>query len=390
MHEVVIVGVGQTSVGEHWDLSLRELGFFALEKAREDAGGLRPQALYVGNMLAPALSHQSHLGTLIADFAGLQGIEANTVEAAGASGGAALRMAFLAVASGAVDTAMVLGVEKMTDQTIGNVNAAVSTTTDSDYEAEQGLTLTAQAALLMRRYMHEFDVPDYAFAGFPVTAHANGVTNENAMFRRAIKVESYQKAGDVSEPLNMFDISPNADGAAAIMLTRQDLVPEKFSHPLVLITGSSTVTDTLAMHDRPDMLTWNAARLSVERACAQAGKLPKDADLFELFDAFSIYGALSLEAAGFAERGQGWKFAQNGAINLDGKLPISTFGGLKARGNPGGASGVYQAIEAALQLRGQAGENQVKDAKAALVQSLGGPASTAITHVLERVDQETR
>jgi acetyl-CoA C-acetyltransferase len=237
----------------------------------------------------------------------------------------------------------------------------------------------------MRRYIHEFDVPSHAFASFPVTAHANGVTNKNAMFRRAIKLESYQKAGYISEPLNMFDVAPNADGAAAIMLTRQELLPEKFSHPLVRVTGSSIVTDTLALHDRPEPLTWNAARLSVERACAQAGKLPKDVDLFELFDAFSIYGALLLEAAGFAERGQGWEFAQNGALTLDGKLPISTFGGLKARGNPGGASGVYQIVEAALQLRGQAGENQVKDAKVALVQSLGGPASTAVTHVLERV-----
>lgn len=385
MHEVVIVGVGQTSVGEHWELSLRELGFYAVEKTREDAGGLRPQALYVGNMLAPALSHQSHLGTLIADFSGLQGIEANTVEAAGASGGAALRIAYLAVASGAVDTAMALGVEKMTDQTAVNVNAAVSTTTDSDNEAEQGLTLTAQAALLMRRYVHEFDVPDHAFAGFPVTAHANGATNKNAMFRRAIKVESYQRAGYVSEPLNMFDAAPNADGAAAIMLTRRDLLPKQFSHPLVRVSGSSTVIDTLALHDRPEPLIWSAARLSVERACTQAGKLPKDADLFELFDAFSIYGALSLEAAGFAEQGKGWEFAQNGALNLNGKLPVSTFGGLKARGNPGGATGVYQAVEAALQLRGQAGENQVKDAEVALVQSLGGPASTAVTHVLERV-----
>jgi len=212
MHEVVIAGVGQTSVGEHWDLSLRELAFSAIEAARGDAGGLRPQALYVANMLAPALSHQSHLATLIADFSGLHGVEANTVEAAGASGGVALRMGYLAVRSGAVDVAMVLGVEKMTDQTSVNVNAAIATTTDSNYEADQGLTLTAQAAMLMRRYIHEFDVPEFAFAGFPVTAHVNGATNKNAMFRRAIDVERYQKAGYISEPLNMFDVSPNADG----------------------------------------------------------------------------------------------------------------------------------------------------------------------------------
>lgn len=385
MHEVVIAGVGQTSVGEHWDISLRELAFYATEAAREDAGGLMPQALYLGNMLAPALSHQSHLATLIADFAGLQGIEASMIEAAGASGAAALRVGCLAVASGAVDTALVVGVEKMSDQTVSNVHAAEATTMDEDYEAEHGLTLTAQAALLARRYIHEFNVPDLPFSGFPIIAHANGVTNKNAMFRRAIKVENYQKAGMVSEPLNIFDVAPNADGAAALLLTRPELLPKTFSHPLVRVSGSSSVIDTLALHDRPDPLEFNAARLSIARALSQAGLEMEDVDLFELFDAFSVYGALSLEAAGVAEKGQGWALAKNGDLELDSKLPISTFGGLKARGNPGGATGVYQAVEATLQLRGQAGENQVKDARAALIQALGGPASTAVTHVLEIV-----
>jgi len=385
MHEVVIAGIGQTAVGEHWDLSLRELAFYAIEAARADAGGLRPQALYLANMLAPALSHQSHLATLVADFTGLQGIEAASVEAAGASGGMALRVGYLAVASGDVDAALVVGVEKMSDQTSYTVEAAAATSTDADYEAEQGLTLTAQAAMLMQRYIYEFDVPDFAFAGFPLVAHANGASNKHAMFRKAIKVETYQRAGMVSAPLNMFDVAPYADGAAAVLLTRPELLPKDFGHPLVRINGSAAVTDTLSLHDRPDPLTMHAARLSVERACAQADIKPQDADMFELFDAFSIYGALSLEAAGFAERGKGWQWAQNGDLSLNGKLPISTFGGLKARGNPAGATGVYQAVEATLQLRQQAGENQVPDARTALVQSLGGPASTVVTHVLQAV-----
>ncbi|MBT6151396.1 MAG: thiolase domain-containing protein, partial [Chloroflexi bacterium] len=217
MNEVVIAGIGQTSVGEQWDISLRELAYYALEAARLDAGGLTPQALYVSNMLAPALSHQSHLATLVADFAGLQGIEASTIEAAGASGGMALRMGYIAVASGTVDVAMVLGVEKMTDQTVSNVTAAAATTMDADYEAEHGLTLTSQAALLMKRYLHEFDVPEFAFSGFPIIAHANGATNKNAMFQRAIKLASYQRAGMVSDPMNMFDVAPNADGSAAVI-----------------------------------------------------------------------------------------------------------------------------------------------------------------------------
>lgn len=386
MTNVIIAGIGLTPVNEHWNISLRELAFQAMEAAMQDAGGLRPNALYVGNMLAGQLSKQAQLGTLLADFAGLTGIEAATIEAAGASAAMALRVGMLAVASGQVDAAMVLGVEKLSEQVPAEVEAALAMGSDTDYEAEQGLTLTAQAALLAQRYLHEHKLPQDALAGFPLTAHANGAHNPNAMFQKAVKPETYAKAGMVSAPLNMFDVAPNADGAAALILTRRELLPPKFSHPLVEIIGSSAVSDTLALHDRPDPLTFNAARLSIERACAQAGILPKDADLFELFDAFSIYSALSMEAAGLAARGEGWKWAQNGAISLTGEMPIATLGGLKARGFPGGATGAYQAAEAALQLRGQAGGAQITGARTALVQSLGGPAATAATHVLRRME----
>jgi acetyl-CoA C-acetyltransferase len=383
MTDVVIAGIGQTPLGEHWDLSLRELTLMAIEGVQEQVGGLTPQALYVGNMLSACLTRQSHLGALVADFAGMTGIEAISIEAAGASGGAALRAGFLAVLSGQVDVVLGLGVEKFTDQVGATSEEALATTGDSDYEAAHGLAPTAQAALIMQRYLYEFEAPRSSFSGFPLVAHANGVGNPNAMFRRAIKPESYARAGIVSDPLNMFDIAPNADGAAAVLLTRADMLPPGYPHPLVRITGSSLVTDTLALHDRPDPLSFHAARLSVERACKQAHITPLQVDLFELHDAFSIYAALSLEAAGFAERGQGWMLSQDGKLNLDGFLPISTFGGLKARGFPGGASGVYQVVEAVTQLRGEAGDNQVPDARRALVQCLGGPASTAATHVLE-------
>ncbi len=393
MTDVVIAGVGQTEVGEHWEVSLRELALHAIEHAVLDSGGLRPEAVFVANMLAPALSRQTQLATLVADFAGLVGVEAAVVEAAGASGGVAFRQALLAIQSGALDIALVVGVEKVTDKVGGQVGAALATAMDSDYESEHGLTPAAQAALLMRRYLHEYNPPREAFAPFPVTAHANGAGNPNAMFRRAIKAENYNRAGMVSAPLNLFDVAPEADGAAAVVLVRDGLLPlstaggEESERPpaRVRVSGSAVATDTLALHDRPDPLDFRAARLSVERACREAGISPRDVDLFELFDAFSIYSVLSLEAAGFAEKGEGWRLGENGGISLGGSLPLTTFGGLKARGNPGGATGVYQIVEAALQLRGEAGANQVKGARRALVQSLGGPASTAATHLLERV-----
>jgi acetyl-CoA C-acetyltransferase len=386
MTDVIIAGLGQTTVGEHWDVGLRDLAHYAINAAIKDAGGLRPQSLFVGNMLAPNLSKQAHLGALLADYSGLTGIEAVTIEAAGASGGAALRQGYLAIKSGLVDTALVVGVEKFTDVVGAGVDEALATASDSDFEAVQGMTPTAQAALIMKRYMHEFDVPADGFAGFALTAHANGAGNPNAMFQKAIKAETYAKAGMVSEPVNMFDAAPNADGAAALVLTRRDLLPENWPHPLVKVAGSATSSDTLALHDRKDMLYFDAAQLSAGKAMKQANLTLDHIRLFEYHDTFSIYAALALEAVGFAIRGKGWKLAADGQIGLNGRIPCATMGGLKARGFPGGATGVYQAVEAAQQLRGQAGANQVEGATYGLIQSLGGPASTAVSHILERLN----
>ena len=386
MTDVVIAGIGQTEVGEHWEVSLRDLALEAMHQAVKDSGGIRPQALFVGNMLAPNLSNQAHLGVLLTDYAGLTGIEAAAIEAAGASGGAALRQGYMAVASGMIDTVLVVGVEKFTDKIGPDVDAALATAFDSDFESVQGLTPTAQAALLMRGYLHDFDVPEDGLAGFALTAHANGVGNPCAMFRKAIKAETYAKAEMVSDPLNMFDIAPNADGAAAVLLTRRELLPEHFSHPLVKIGGSASVADTLAAHDRTDMLDWEAVRRSTAKAIGQAGTKLEEINFFEYHDAYGIYAALSLEAAGFATRGQGWRLAADGAIARSGKIPCATMGGLKARGFAGGATGVYQAVEAATQLRGEAGPNQIAEAKYGLIQSVGGPASTVVTHVLEALN----
>lgn len=386
MTDVVIAGIGQTEVGEHWDIGLRDLAYAAIHDAIEDAGGLKPQSLFVGNMLAPNLSRQAHVGVLLADFSGLNGIEAVTVEAAGASGGAALRQGYLAVKSGMVDVALVVGVEKFTDKVGAAVDEALATQSDSDFEAVQGMTPAAQAALLMKRYMHEYDVPQDGFAGFALTAHTNGVANKNAMFRKAIKPEVYAKAEMVSDPLNMFDMAPNADGAAALLLTRRELLPPTFKNPLVKIAGSAASSDTLALHDRKDMLYFDTAQISAGKAMKQVGMTLDGIDFFEYHDAFSIYAALQLEAVGFAIKGNGWKLAADGSIGLKGKIPCATMGGMKARGFPGGAAGVYQAVEATIQLRGQAEANQVKDAKFGLIQSLGGPASTAVSHIIQALD----
>lgn len=378
MAEVVIAGIGQTPVGEHWDLSLRTLAVRAIQAARRDCPGLQPQALYVGNFLAATASHQANLGSLLAESAALEGVEGITVEAAEASGAAAFHLAYLAIASGQVDAALVVGVEKYTDVVGPRAESLASEAADYDYETTNGMTPAAQAGLLLQRYLYEYGVPRGVFAGFPILAHANAVSNPNAMYRRPIRRETYDAAPLVSDPLNLMDVAPYADGAAALLLTRSDLLPPEDRGLAVRVTGSGVATDRLSLHDRADLLAFDAARVSVERACRQAGILPEDVDLFEPWDAFSIYAALSLEAAGLAPRGEGWKAAE------EKRLPLLTMGGQKARGHPLGASGVYQLVEAVLQLRGEAGKNQVPGARLAMVQALGGPAATAVTHVLER------
>ncbi len=384
MKDVAIIGIGQIRVGEYWDRSLRHLAHDALMAALKEAGVERVDAIVVGNTLAALLTEQGHLGALIADFVGLRGVEAMRVDAADASGAAAFRWGYMAVAGGLADVVLVLGVEQMSERSAEEVQQAHMSVLDQEYEGIHGATPNAVQAMLMRRYMHEFHVPREAFAAFPINAHQNAVGNPNAMFRRAISERAYARAGLIADPLNMFDVSPISDGAAAVVLCPADKVSEyaQGGKSPVRVRASAVATDAVAVHDRKDPLFLEAAYLSSHAAYTQAGITPRDVDIFELHDSSSIMAALSLEACGFVARGQAVHFAQEGGIARNGLLPISTMGGLKARGNPLGATGVYQIVELVQQLRGEAGECQVHHARIGMAQNLGGTGGTAITHIL--------
>jgi acetyl-CoA C-acetyltransferase len=333
-------------------------------------------------MLSGPLGGQEQLATLIADWSGLRGIEALKVEAACASGAAALRVGVMAVASGLHDVVVVCGVEKMTDLDGGEATAALMSAADAEYEGVHGTPFVALNALLMRRYMEEMRVPLESFAGFPVNSHANAVHNPNAMFRQAITRDTFLGARMIADPINLFDSAPICDGAAAVVLSTTERARDLSAHP-VRIAASAVATDSVALHDRRDPLFLAAAYESATKAYRQAGIGPGDIDFFELHDAFSIISALSLEASGFASRGQGTRLAEDGEIGLRGRVPIATMGGLKARGHPVGATGLYQVVEAAMQLRGVAAANQVPDAHWGMTQNIGGVGGTAITHILE-------
>ena len=380
MRNVSIIGIGQTPVGEHWDLGLRHLGYQALHRAMQDAGVDYADALYVGNMLSGEMSGQAHLGALIADFAGMRGIEAVKVEAACASAAAAFRQAYIGVASGLQDVVIAVGVEKMTDDVGSALTAGLAGAADADYEVIHGLSFVALNALLMQRYMYEYKVTREDFAEFAINAHANGAFNQNARFQKPISHEAFMKASMIADPITLLDASPMADGAAAVILcpTKQ---AREFTDKAIQVRGSAVATDSLSLHDRRDPLWLQAAEISSKKALHQADITLTDLDFFELHDAFTIMAALSLESCGFVERGKGTWPAKDGEIGLDGKLPITTRGGLKARGHPVGATGLYQIVEAVQQLRGEAGENQVSNARLGMTQNIGGSGATIITHI---------
>ena len=388
MKPAAIVGVGMTPVREHWSLSIAELAEEAGRLALADAGLAGVDALYVGNAYGATYNQQTQLGSLIAESLGLAGIESFCCEAGDASGGVALRTGYLAVAAGAVKTAMVLGVEKVTDVVGPARNYARSVSLNADYETVNGATLTAMAALLMRRYMVEHNVELAQFEGFSINAHRNGSRNPKAMYRNLLRSGSFGKAPMIAEPISLFDSAPDADGAAAVVLAPADEAVDLVPKP-VLLAGSAVATDSLMLQERIDPLYFASVKRSAAQALDRAGLSVSDLDLLELHDGFTIMTALALEAMGFSARGSGWAWAQDDGekLSLGGELPLSTFGGLKSRGNPSGATGVYQAVEASLQLRGEALENQIAGAATALVQNLGGLASTAVTHVLRTMPE---
>jgi acetyl-CoA C-acetyltransferase len=383
MRAVAILGIGQTKVDEHWDLSMKDLAGEAVLAALHDAGLPGAEAIFVGNMMSGLANNQQHLGASIADWVGLRFSDAIHIEAACSSGAAAFRTALMAVASGEIDVAIAAGVEKMTDVPGEEITSYLATAADADYEVDMGLSFVALNALIMRRYMYEFGWKKEDFAPFSINAHANGAHNPFARFREPISLADYQRAGMVCEPINLMDASGIGDGSAAAVVVPVEMARGR-GLPVIKVIGSGAATDTIAIQNRREPLWLKAAELASKKAYAQAGIGPQDIDIFEAHDAFSIMAALSLEGSGFAEKGQGPRLALDGEILPTGRIPIATRGGLKARGHPVGATGMYQIVEVVQQLRGEATGSQVEGARIGMAQNIGGSGSNIITHILER------
>lgn len=385
MREVAIIGIGQTKFGELWDLSFREIGIQAGLSAVYDANIASEDvdALYVGNMSAGRFIDQEHVAALIADYSGLarDHIPATRVEAAGASGAMAVRQAFFDVASGLHDIVVVGGAEKMTDLPDAQGNAIQDSAADQQWECTFGATFPALHAMIMRRHMTEYGTTREQFASVAVKNHKHGSMNPKAQFQKEISLDAVLRSSMVADPISMFDCAPNSDGGAAVVLCCMERA-RKFTDSPVKILASSQSSDTLALHHRKTITSFEATRMAIKKIVKRTGVDLSQIKLAEVHDNFTVSEILALEDIGFFAPGEAGKATMDGQTQIGGRVAVNTSGGLKARGDPIGATGVAQIVELVTQLRGEAGKRQVSDAKYGLAQSVGGTGSTVVMHLL--------
>ncbi|VVB98616.1 3-ketoacyl-CoA thiolase [uncultured archaeon] len=386
MRKVAIIGVGMTKFGEHWERGYRDLVIEAGVKAIEDAGlqGNEISAGYVGSMASGSLIGQEHVGALIADQMGLNPIPVTRVEAACASGGVALRQGYLAVASGAHDIVVVGGVEKMNDLDTNTVSEILGGAGDEEWELFLGATFPGLYALMAKRHMHEYGTTEEMMAAVAVKNHEHGSRNPYAQFQNKITIDMVMKSKMVADPLKVFDCSPITDGAAVAILATLD-VAKKYSSQPIEIAASAQASDTIALHSREKLSEVKATKIAAQKAYEMAGVKPKDIDVAEVHDCFTIGEILAIEDLGFFKKGEGGKASLEGKTYLNGEIPINTSGGLKAAGHPVGATGIKQAVELTWQLRGKAEGRQVDDAEIALAHNVGGSGATAVVHIFKKV-----
>lgn len=384
MRDVAIIGIGMTDFGEHWNDSLRDLFVKAALKAIADAGVDRVDSLVVGSMTPGLFTGQEHLGSLLADYLGQGPIPGTRVESACASGGLALRVGFMEVASGVSDVVLVGGVEKMTDVSGAQATYALATAADQDMEAFHGVTFPGLYAMIATAHMHKYGTRREDLAQVAVKNHDNGLLNPHAQYRMKITVDQVVNAVKVADPLTVLDCSPITDGAAAAVICPLEMAKKmRPKKPVVKIAASAHATDTIALHQREDLAFLKSTYEAAQKAYKMAGVKASEIDFAEVHDCFTIAEICVLEALGVVKKGQGGKATRDGFTARDGKFPVNPSGGLKSKGHPVGATGIAQVHEIVAQLRGEAGARQLKGVKRGLAQNMGGSGGSAIVHILE-------
>jgi acetyl-CoA C-acetyltransferase len=385
MRKVSVIGIGETKYGKHPDMSLRTLISEAANKAIRDSGidPSRLEALFIGNFNGSQLNGQSLISALAAEEIGLGNISAIRVEAACASGGAAFRMGYTAILSGLYDIVIVGGVEKMTHQSGSAVTEAIATAMDHDAETSVGLTFPGLFAMIANRYFHEYRNVKKEMALCAINAHHNATLNPDAQLPKELDLETVLEAPVIADPFSQYDCSLVTDGAAFAVLAADDALHGHALSRAVKIIGSGQASDVLRLARKSSLTSFAASVKACAEAYGMAEIGPKDIDLAEVHDCFTITQIINTEDLGFFERGKGADAVADGITTLDGRRPINPSGGLKAKGHPIGATGIGQIFEIVTQIRNESGERQVGKADIGLTHNLGGAAAVCLVHIFQ-------
>jgi len=383
MRDVAIIGIGKTPFGAFPDRNLRSLATEAGSKALTDAN-VKPsgvEAFYLGNFAGPSFIGQSHLAPYIAAPLGLTGIPAVRCEAACASSGAAFFQAVSTVGAGLYDVVLVIGVEKMTSQPTPRVTEILASAGDLEGEVKAGATFPALFAMIARRHMYQYGTTREQMSLVAVKNHANGARNPYAHMRKPVTLEQAMAGRLVAEPLNLYDCSLVSDGAAAVVVAPLERAGEFTGRP-VRVRGIAQASDFVALDLKDDITRFRATQKAAEKAYRMAGVTARDIEFAEVHDCFTIAEIVALEDLGFVAKGEGGPYTQDGCTALNGPRPVNASGGLKSKGHPVGATGTGQLCDLVLQIRGEAGDNQVERHSLGLAQNLGGSGATSVVTIL--------
>ena len=381
---VYVIGKGITSFGENYEISAGKLASKALTRAIEDTNVTKEsiQSTFIGSLVSGTNSQPS-IGANCLRESSIKTPYVR-IEAGNASGAAAFHQAYLGILSGVYDCLAVVGVEKLSDfVNVGIVERILGSTIDYQWEFEMGATLTSLYAILTKAHMKEFQTTMEQLAAVPVKNHKNGVNNPNAQFRKEITIERFLNAKRIADPIGKFDPATYCDGGASVILASEDFILQNTNiSNKVPVLGSSYASDNLALHHRNILTELNASKIAARAAYKMADIKPEDINLAEVHDSYPIGEILAIEDLGFFKKGEGGKAVEEGLTEQNGKVSINTSGGLKARGDPFGATGIAQIIEIVDQMRGEAGKRQVDSVNYGLTQNVMGTGALAYVNIL--------
>lgn len=386
-NEVTIVGAGVTRFGKRTDVSYRDLMAEAVAEALLSTNGeIEPKdikGLYVAAGQPELLVDQSHVGNLASQVTGIQPDIISRVEMACASGSAALRNAWAANKSGLADLILVVGLEKMTHDP-RTASRGLCLVPDVENESIHGITAYSGFALAAKEHMTKYGTTREQMSLVAVKNHANAAKNPKAQFHKMgeITLEKAVNSKMVSDPFNLFDCSPLTDGASAVIVSTAELARKYTDQPIKILGSGQTTEPSLGVSNMNSITEWKALKRAAKSAYEMAGKTPKDIQVAETHDCFTIAEIIEYEDLGFTDKGKGGKFIEDGESTIDGSLPINTSGGLKAKGHPIGATGLAQITEIVSQLRGTADQRQIPDVNIGLTHNLSGFATHHVVHIL--------